>query len=167
MREHLPVLFLTGAVPVNTIGLNASQELDAEPIFRPVTKYSTRVDQSKDLLKEIVKAVEIAVSGVPGPVHIAMPIDIQHEEVELQTIPVPPKRKPIVPKLEIIKEAADSISKKEKWLYLSRPRGSKFCRPAFGTGGNSAMASDGYTSSKRLCQGESSTFCRSFWFCRS
>ena len=34
MREHLPVLFLTGAVPVNTVGLNASQELDAEPIFR-------------------------------------------------------------------------------------------------------------------------------------
>ncbi len=30
MREHLPVLFLTGAVPVNTVGLNASQELDAE-----------------------------------------------------------------------------------------------------------------------------------------
>ncbi|WP_249650915.1 thiamine pyrophosphate-binding protein, partial [Lysinibacillus sp. D4A3_S15] len=28
MREHLPVLFLTGAVPVNTIGLNASQDLD-------------------------------------------------------------------------------------------------------------------------------------------
>lgn len=60
MREHLPVLFLTGAVPVNTIGLNASQELDAEPIFRPVTKYSVTVKESKDLLKEIVKATEIA-----------------------------------------------------------------------------------------------------------
>lgn len=119
MREHLPVLFLTGAVPVNTIGLNASQELDAEPIFRPVTKYSTRVDQSKDLLKEIVKAVEIAVSGVPGPVHIAMPIDIQHEEVELQTIPVPPKRKPIVPKLEIIKEAAAQLVKRKNGYILA------------------------------------------------
>src|SRR4051812_4075745 len=33
MREHLPVLFLTGAVPINTMGLNASQELLADPIF--------------------------------------------------------------------------------------------------------------------------------------
>src|SRR6185312_4529507 len=53
MREHLPVLFITGAVPVNTVGLNASQELDAEPIFRPVTKYSVTVNEAGNVLSEI------------------------------------------------------------------------------------------------------------------
>ncbi len=47
MREHLPVLFLTGAVPVNTMGFNASQELDAVPVFRSVTKYSVIVKEGK------------------------------------------------------------------------------------------------------------------------
>ena len=47
MREHLPVLFLTGAVPVNTMGLNASQELDAVPVFSSVTKYSVMVKDGK------------------------------------------------------------------------------------------------------------------------
>ncbi len=109
MREHLPVLFLTGAVPVNTNGLNASQELDAEPIFRPVTKYSVTVKESKDLLKEIVRATEIALSGVPGPVHIAIPIDIQHETISHVEIPAPPKRTAIVPEIDTIKNVAEEL----------------------------------------------------------
>ncbi|MBS4204463.1 thiamine pyrophosphate-binding protein [Lederbergia citrea] len=113
MREHLPVLFLTGAVPVNTEGLNASQELDAEPIFRSVTKYSVTVKDPADLLNEVVKATEIAVSGVPGPVHIAMPIDIQQEKVENSVIPAPPKRSPLVPDSDKIKNVAEELLKRE------------------------------------------------------
>ena len=114
MREHLPVLFLTGAVPVNTMGLNASQELDAEPIFKSITKYSVLVKNSKDLLNEVVKACEIAVSGVPGPVHIAIPIDVQHEVVQNFEIPTPPKRAPIIPNLDTIKNVATELVKREK-----------------------------------------------------
>ncbi|MGE8035852.1 thiamine pyrophosphate-binding protein [Lysinibacillus sp. NPDC093692] len=118
MREHLPVLFLTGAVPVSTIGLNASQELDAQPIFQPVTKYSVTVKESKDLLKEIVKASEIAISGVPGPVHIAIPIDVQHEIVQDIEIPAPPKRTAIVPTMDTIKNVAEELIKRKNGYIL-------------------------------------------------
>lgn len=118
MREHLPVLFLTGAVPVNTIGLNASQELDAQPIFQPVTKYSVTVKESKDLLKEIVKASEIAISGVPGPVHIAIPIDVQHETVENVEIPAPPKRTAMVPEIDSIKNVAEELIQRKNGYIL-------------------------------------------------
>jgi acetolactate synthase-1/2/3 large subunit len=114
MREHLPVLFLTGAVPVNTVGLNASQELNAEPIYRSVTKYSVTVKDSKDLLNEVVKATQIAISGVPGPVHISIPIDVQHEEVNNFVIPAPPERRPIIPNLDTIKNVAEELLKREK-----------------------------------------------------
>jgi len=119
MREHLPVLFLTGAVPVNTIGLNASQELDAQPIFQPVTKYSVTVKESKDLLKEVVKATEIAMSGVPGPVHIAIPIDVQHEIVQNIEIPAPPKRTAIVPNIDIINNVAEELMKRKNGYILA------------------------------------------------
>lgn len=109
MREHIPVLFLTGAVPVSVVGMNASQELDAEPIFRSVTKYSVTVKDSQHLLSEVAKAVEIAISGVPGPVHIAMPIDVQLEQVDLATIPQYPKREAIYPDLMVIKQVATSV----------------------------------------------------------
>lgn len=114
MREHLPVLFLTGAVPINTVGLNASQELNAAPLFSPVTKYSVTVNDATDLLHEVVKATNIAVSGVPGPVHIAMPIDLQHQAVEHQAIPDSLERKPIMPHLEAIKRTAAVLAKREK-----------------------------------------------------
>ena len=113
MREHLPVLFLTGAVPVNTVGLNASQELNAEPIFEPITKYSVTVTDAKDLLPEIVKATEIAISGVPGPVHIAMPIDVQLETVAPVDIPSAPVRKPIVPSAETIARVARELVERQ------------------------------------------------------
>ncbi|KPN94462.1 thiamine pyrophosphate-binding protein [Lysinibacillus sp. ZYM-1] len=118
MREHLPVLFLTGAVPVSTIGLNASQELDAEPIFRPVTKYSVTIKESKDLLKEVVKASEIAISGVPGPVHIAIPIDVQHEIVQSVEIPAPPIRTAIVPERDTIKNVAEKLLERASGYIL-------------------------------------------------
>ncbi|KXH80661.1 thiamine pyrophosphate-binding protein [Sporosarcina sp. HYO08] len=119
MREHLPVLFLTGAVPVNTMGLNASQELDAAPIFAPVTKYSVRVERAKDLLPEVVKAVRIALDGVPGPVHIAIPIDLQHETVEPMDCPVPLIRKPILPEVTVLKEAVQKLAEEKNGYILA------------------------------------------------
>ena len=113
MREHLPVLFITGAVPVDTVGLNASQELDVEPVFRSVTKYSVTVSDAKDLLREVEIATEIAISGVPGPVHIAIPIDIQHAAVDHTELHNPPKRLPIVPEPDTIKTVARELLKRE------------------------------------------------------
>ncbi|PIC70216.1 acetolactate synthase [Sporosarcina sp. P16b] len=121
MREHVPVLFLTGAVPVDTVGLNASQELDAEPLFKSVTKYSVTVTDSNDLLGEVAKACEIAISGVPGPVHIAMPIDIQINPIESPEIPAPPKRTPIVPDQNIIQSVATELaSKQDGYIFVGQ-----------------------------------------------
>ncbi|MCF8567852.1 thiamine pyrophosphate-binding protein [Alicyclobacillus tolerans] len=86
-REHSPVLFLTGHVPVPTEGRNASQEFDAEPVYRSVVKYSVTVRDPKNLLSEVVKAVTIALSDVPGPVHVAMPIDVQLGEISNLELP--------------------------------------------------------------------------------
>jgi acetolactate synthase I/II/III large subunit len=121
MREHLPVLFLTGAVPVNTVGLNASQELDAEPLFRSVTKYSVTVKDSGELLDEVAKAVEIALSGVPGPVHVAMPIDVQLESLPQMDIPAFPKKEVLLPKGDVIKDAARALAETESgYIFIGQ-----------------------------------------------
>ncbi|SFT21857.1 thiamine pyrophosphate-binding protein [Paenibacillus sp. BC26] len=114
MREHLPVLFITGAVPVNTMGLNASQELDVAPVFRPVTKYSVLVTEAKDLLREVARACQIAISGVPGPVHIAIPIDVQHADIGNPILPPLLPRKPMIPLLTTIERAAKALWKRQK-----------------------------------------------------
>lgn len=121
MREHLPVLFITGAVPVNTVGLNASQELDAEQIYRNVTKYSVTVNDADDLLAEVAKANQIAISGVPGPVHIAIPIDVQLKEVQITEMLAPPKRKPVIPDVETIQRVAkELVSRKKGYVFVGQ-----------------------------------------------
>ncbi|WP_308637426.1 thiamine pyrophosphate-binding protein [Paenibacillus silvisoli] len=114
MREHLPVLFLTGAVPVSTMGLNASQELDVSPVFRPVTKYSVLVTEPKDVLREVARACQIAISGVPGPVHVALPIDVQHADIGNPIIPPLLPRKPLIPGLDVIEQAAKALRGRKK-----------------------------------------------------
>jgi acetolactate synthase-1/2/3 large subunit len=126
MREHLPVLFITGAVPVSTMGLNASQELDADPVFKSVTKYSVTVKDAKDLLGEIAKATEIAISGVPGPVHVAMPIDVQQGDVGTPEIPAPPVRREMAPDLEAIQFAAKEMAERKSG-YVFAGQGASGC----------------------------------------
>lgn len=113
MREHLPILFLTGAVPVSTMGLNASQELDAQALFQPITKYSVTVLDPADLLSEVAKAIQIALSGVPGPVHVAMPIDVQMGKVEQLPIPKLKIERHASISAELVKQVADQLMQKK------------------------------------------------------
>ncbi|MBJ6363036.1 thiamine pyrophosphate-binding protein [Paenibacillus sp. GCM10012307] len=130
MREHLPVLFITGAVPVSTVGLNASQELDAEPIFRPVTKYSVTVRRGADLPVEIAKAVGIALSGVPGPVHVAIPIDVQLTDIDdAAALPEFPVRAPVVPDAARVRQAARELVA-HKSGYIFAGQGARECADA-------------------------------------
>lgn len=46
---------------------------------------------------------------MPGPVHIAIPIDIQHETISHVEIPAPPKRTAIVPEIDTIKNVAEEL----------------------------------------------------------
>ncbi|TDF97743.1 thiamine pyrophosphate-binding protein [Paenibacillus piri] len=118
MREHLPVLFLTGSVPVGTVGLNASQELNAVPLFKPVTKYSVCVQNAADLLPEVTKAVTIALSGIPGPVHVQMPIDIQLEQIEPALLPPFPQLQISVPNRTLLRQAARELAEHSKGIVF-------------------------------------------------
>ena len=119
MREHLPILFLTGAVPVSTMGLNASQELDAQSLFQSITKYSVTVLKPENLLAEVAKATQIALSGVPGPVHVAMPIDVQMGNIEQLPIPKLEIERHAPISAEQVKRVADRLMQKKKGFIFA------------------------------------------------
>ncbi|WP_442603416.1 thiamine pyrophosphate-binding protein [Paenibacillus sp. KN14-4R] len=121
MREHLPVLFLTGSVPRRTVGLNASQELDAVPLFQPVTKYSVSVQDPERLGIEVARAIQIAQSGIPGPVHVAMPIDVQLSEITSPVIPSFTHSQPLVPdEISIHIAATELLKRKRGFIFVGQ-----------------------------------------------
>ena len=74
--DSIPVVAITGQVPVAMIGRDAFQEVDITGITMPITKHNFLVKDVKDLAVTIKKAFHIASTGRPGPVVVDIPKDI-------------------------------------------------------------------------------------------
>ncbi len=75
--DSIPLVCVTGQVPLSLIGNDAFQEVDIVGMTRSVTKYGVTVRDRKDLGRILKMAFYIANSGKPGPVLIDIPKDIQ------------------------------------------------------------------------------------------
>ncbi len=95
--DSIPIIAITGQVPISMIGTDAFQEVDVCGLTMPITKHNYLVRQGRELLEVIPQAFEIAESGRPGPVVIDIPKDIQLEEVEFDEWPHPGAPKPPLP----------------------------------------------------------------------
>jgi acetolactate synthase-1/2/3 large subunit len=84
--SQIPVVIITSDTPLGSEGRGFITAVDCVRVFEPVTKASIQV-KSAHLIPEIVRrAFRIATSGCPGAVHIAVPEDIYHQEVDARTI---------------------------------------------------------------------------------
>lgn len=71
----IPLLCLTTDTPVNQHGRGVLTELDQESLFRPITKWNTRINASTTMAEMTRRAVRMAMSGRPGAVHLSLPVD--------------------------------------------------------------------------------------------
>ena len=74
--DSIPIVVISGQVPVPNIGLDAFQEVDMVGVTRPCVKHNFLVKDVKDIAATIKKAFFIAASGRPGPVVVDIPKDI-------------------------------------------------------------------------------------------
>lgn len=75
--DSVPLLAITGQVPISSIGNDAFQEADIYGISMPITKYNYLVKDPLSLAQVIDEALYLASSGRPGPVLVDVPKDIQ------------------------------------------------------------------------------------------
>ncbi len=74
--DSIPMVVISGQVPITMIGTDAFQEIDAVGISRPCVKHNYLVKDAKDLPRILKEAFYIAKSGRPGPVHVDIPKDV-------------------------------------------------------------------------------------------
>src|SRR4051812_34100519 len=74
--DSVPIVVITGQVPVAAIGTDAFQECDIVGITRGVTKHNELVTRAEDIPLAIRQAFHIATTGRPGPVLVDIPKDI-------------------------------------------------------------------------------------------
>ncbi len=74
--DSIPLVVITGQVPLPVIGTDAFQEVDTFGLTLPIVKHSYLVRDVRDLAAIIDEAFTIARSGKPGPVVIDVPKDV-------------------------------------------------------------------------------------------
>lgn len=120
--DSVPLVVISGQVPMSLIGTDAFQEIDAVGISRPCTKHNYLVTDAADLPRILKEAFYLARTGRPGPIHVDIPKDVTAQiatfdyskDVELETY------KPTVKgNVRQIKKAIEAIANaKRPLLYL-------------------------------------------------
>ncbi|MFH1912823.1 MAG: acetolactate synthase large subunit [Pseudomonadota bacterium] len=87
--DSIPIICITGQVPLAMIGTDAFQEVDTYGLSVPITKHNYLVRSVDELLCVIPDAFRIAASGRPGPVVIDVPKDVQTAMLEFDAWPKP------------------------------------------------------------------------------
>ncbi|MBX3271771.1 MAG: thiamine pyrophosphate-binding protein [Sandaracinaceae bacterium] len=75
-----PLLLFGGATATLLKGRGALQDIDQLSLVRSACKWSTAVSTVPALGPTVKKALEIAESGVPGPVFVEVPVDLLYPE---------------------------------------------------------------------------------------
>ena len=86
--DSIPMVVVTGQVPLAAIGTDAFQETDIWGITLPVVKHSYVVRDPADMARVVAEAFYIASTGRPGPVLIDVPKDVGLQEFDY--VPVEP-----------------------------------------------------------------------------
>jgi len=85
-----PMVHISGAVPLKA-PLEPFHGVDdpafVDEMFKPITKWTTRVERLADVPETMAKAFHIARSGRPGPVHVELPRVADYSEFVLQEKP--------------------------------------------------------------------------------
>jgi len=117
--DSIPMVAITGNVPMHLLGKDSFQEVDITGITMPITKHNYIVKDINQLQKVISEAFYIAREGRPGPVLIDIPKNIQMEKTEYKKVkPWKVERKEFTIREEKINEAIKLInSAKKPFIY--------------------------------------------------
>jgi len=120
--DSIPMVAITGQVPVPMIGKDAFQETDIIGIANPCTKYAFQPRKAVEIPEVIKKAFYITESGRPGPVLVDIPKDVQQEKAEIEfpdLIKVRGYKPAFDPDLSQIEKAMALIMKAEKPIIMA------------------------------------------------
>ena len=87
--DRSPVLAFTTEGPETMLHRTLQMQIDHQALFAPLTKWTTRLSPTT-VRQTLRRAVQVATSEVPGPVHVGLPADIGNQTAapEMGSAPV-------------------------------------------------------------------------------
>lgn len=82
-----PILLLSGDSPVSQDGKGAFQEFDQVSVSTPLTKFAARPLNTQQLADDTTNAIREAMTGRPGPTHLALAFDVLNNDTGDVVVP--------------------------------------------------------------------------------
>jgi len=120
LAAQSPVVLLSGHAPHQELGRGAFQEMRQADMAAPVTKASWTVGSADDIADALARAMRIARSGWPGPVHLSLPTDVL-EAATQASVPAPDAFAPEVERGDIAQAAIDALSRAQRPVIVVGP----------------------------------------------
>src|SRR5262245_29967585 len=76
LASESPVVMLSGHAPLTELETGSFQEMRQAEMAAPVLKAAWTARRAEHLADDIARALQIATSGRPGPVHVSLPVDL-------------------------------------------------------------------------------------------
>jgi acetolactate synthase-1/2/3 large subunit len=94
MQDSTPMLLFVGQIPFAETDRESFQEVDYRRMFQPLAKWVTQIDDAARIPELVAHAVDVATSGRPGPVVIALSEEMQRHAVDVPDIGPAPLARP-------------------------------------------------------------------------
>ena len=118
--DSIPLLVLTAQVDRRYIHRNILQYCDNVGLFAPFCKRSVQAASLDEVPNLIATGLQLAASGRPGPVHVALPQNLQADASDRAGGPLPPAAEvSAVPQQSIVDELVDRIGRSERPAILA------------------------------------------------
>jgi acetolactate synthase-1/2/3 large subunit len=122
-RANSPILVFGGQGPFVNLRRGSLQEMDHIGVMRPITKYADACYQTHRIPEYVELAIRHAVSGIPGPAFLEIPMDVFMGQCEWEQAPIPkyirtePPR--ISPDRDEVRRAIELVAASERPMVMA------------------------------------------------
>jgi len=117
MQDSTPLVLLVGQIPIIETDRETFQEVDYRKMFAPLAKWVTQIDDAARIPELMAHAFDVAVSGRPGPVVVAISEEMQKDLVAVPDIG-PAEVLPAHPSPDAIPRMMALLAKAERPLAI-------------------------------------------------
>ena len=114
--DRSPLVALTGQGDLQRMHKESHQYIDVVSMFKPITKWNTRLNAAGIIPEVVRKAFKVAQEPKPGPTHVELPEDVMGADVEGEPLPnrsatrrLEPSAGELLAAAELIRNAANPI----------------------------------------------------------
>ncbi len=117
MQDSTPLVLLVGQIPHEETDRESFQEVDYRRMFSPIAKWVTQIDHESRIPELMAHAFDVAQSGRPGPVVVAISEEMQKRFASVPDIP-PARVAPAHPSPKAIDEMMEMLGRAKRPLAI-------------------------------------------------